>query len=200
MEKTWMPEKIETGLLSGRAGMTEYALHYPKTGSNAQFDRWWLHEVEQLRRKCIQMAGAQSAFYAAEWQETLQSPKALSGFLDISCKRGYANWQMWRVSATFLAEMTRPAPLGALFFPGRQRQLAPMLEAAVEQLAKQTETPFFRGAAQKALLLLSSGGYYLTGEGLALWFPQETLAPRNAGLPTVLLPYEMLKGMLRFSF
>ena len=47
---------------------------------------------------------------------------------------------------------------------------------------------------------LRSGGYYLTEEGLALWFPQESLAPRNAGLPTVLLPYAALEGLLRFSF
>ena len=40
----------------------------------------------------------------------------------------------------------------------------------------------------------------LTEEGLALWFPQESLAPRNAGLPTVLLPYAALEGLLRFSF
>lgn len=200
MEKAWKPEKLEIGLLSGQVGMTEYVLHYPKTAGNMAFNRWWLQSVEQLRRRCIRAAGAQPAAYSAEWQETLQCPRAISGFLDISRKSGYADWRLWRISATFLTGSMQPAPLNALFLPGRQRRLAPMLEAAVAQLSMQGETPYFRGAEKKALLALHSGGYYLTGEGLALWFPQETLAPRNAGLPTVLLPYEALDGMLRFSF
>ena len=40
---------------------------------------------------------------------------------------------------------------------------------------------------------------YLTGEGLCVWFPQEALGPKNAGLPTVLLPYVCLKNLRPFA-
>ena len=86
------------------------------------------------------------------------------------------------------------------FLPGRQQQLRPLLEQRLADLARQAETPFFRAPALRLPAALRSGGYYLTEEGLALWFPQESLAPRNAGLPTVLVPYGALEGLLRFSF
>ena len=118
----------------------------------------------------------------------------------MSRRTGFADWRLLRISATFLAGEPRPAPLSALFLPGRQQQLRPLLEQKLADLARQTETPFYRCPAQGLPAALRSGGYYLTEEGLALWFPQESLAPRNAGLPTVLLPYAALEGLLRFSF
>lgn len=201
MDREWKPMEITTGVLSGRAGMTEYALRYPVAHEGAAaFDRWWLKQAEALRRRCIREGGQLPTHWAAEWQETLQSPRAVSGFLDVSRRTGFADWRLLRISATFLAGEPRPAPLSALFLPGRQQQLRPLLEQKLADLARQTETPFYRCPAQGLPAALRSGGYYLTEEGLALWFPQESLAPRNAGLPTVLLPYAALEGLLRFSF
>ncbi len=201
MDGEWKPMEIAAGVLSGRAGMTEYALRYPTTqGRAAAFDRWWRKTAEALRRRCIRESGQLSVRWTAEWQETLQSPRAVSGFLDVGRRAGFADWRLLRISATFLAGEPRPAPLSALFLPGRQQQLRPLLEQRLADLARQAETPFFRAPALRLPAALRSGGYYLTEEGLALWFPQESLAPRNAGLPTVLVPYGALEGLLRFSF
>ena len=201
MDGEWKPMEITTGVLSGRAGMTEYALRYPMTqGGAVAFDRWWLKTAETLRRRCIREGGQLPARWAAEWQETLQNSWAVSGFLDVSRRTGFADWKLLRISATFLTGAPHPAPLSALFLPGRQQQLRPLLEQKLADLTRQTETLFYRAPALRLPAALRSGGYYLTEEGLALWFPQESLAPRNAGLPTVLLSYAALKGLLRFSF
>lgn len=201
MKQDWRPVPLEIGVLAGKTGTTEYTLRYPKTpeGSTA-FDRWWLRETELLRRRCTRIQEPWPVRVSSEWQETLQCPRAISGFVDINRQSGYAGWQLKRISATFFPGEREPVPLSALLLPGMLPRLLPGVEAAVLDMTRQAETPFYRSAEKKALKALPEGGYYLTGEGLAIWLPQETIAPANGGLPTVLLPYESLKGLLRFSF
>ena len=114
--------------------------------------------AEALRRRCIREGGQLPTHWTAEWQETLQSPRAVSGFLDVSRRTGFADWRLLRISATFLAGEPRPAPLSALFLPGRQQQLRPLLEQKLADLARQTETPFYRCPAQGLPAALRSGG------------------------------------------
>lgn len=170
----------------------EYAFRYPQTGGgNTPFDRFWRQTARELERQARREPGRFPTTLACEWQETRRDDRFCSGFVDVSRRIGHSDWSLWRISATFSRKSPGPLPLRRLLGSDWQRPLQSFVIKGLNETA-QGETPFFRGWQRRACALLRSGRYYLTGEGLCLWFPQETLGPKNAGLPTVLLPYDSL--------
>lgn len=186
-------EELQISLLEGRIGrQVEYAFRYPRTaGGKSPFDRFWRQTAHNLQRQAQREPGRFPTTLACEWQETRRDAHFCSGFLEISRRIGHGDWSLWRVSATFSPQSTGPQVLRQLLGRDWQKPLqAPVLQHLDEMSAG--ETPFFRGWQRRAATLLRDGRFYLTGEGLCLWFPQDTLGPKNAGLPTVLLPYDSL--------
>lgn len=186
-------EELQIALLEGRVGrQVEYAFRYPRTaGGKSPFDRFWRQTVRNLQRQAQREPGRFPTALACEWQETRRDGRFCSGFVDISRKLGYGDWSLWRVSATFSPQSTGPLTLRQLLGNDWQKALQPCVLQKLEGAAE-GETPFFRGWQRRAAALLREGRFYLTGEGLCLWFPQETLGPKNAGLPAILLPYDSL--------
>lgn len=186
-------EELQIALLEGRVGrQVEYAFRYPQTGGGrSPFDRFWRQTVRTLQRQALRESGRFPTTLSCEWQETRRDARFCSGFLDISRKLGHGDWSLWRVSATFSLQSTGPLALRQLLGSDWQKALQPLVLQKLDAAAA-GETPFFRGWRRRACTLLREGRFYLTGEGLCLWFPQETLGPKNAGLPTVLLPYDSL--------
>lgn len=185
-------EDLRIAVLEGRWGaQVEYAFRYPQTAhGRSSFDRFWRQTAAGLRR---QAAGEQGRFptaLASEWQETRRDERFCSGFLEISRRVGHGDWSLWRISATFSKADPGPLPLKRLLGREWQRRLWPSIRERLD--AMEGECLFFRDWQRQAAALLGGGRYYLTGEGLCIWFPQETLGPKNAGLPTVLLPYNTL--------
>ena len=192
-------EELEIKLLEGQWGsQVQYALRYPATpGGGTAFDRYWQRNVQLLRRQCGREQGNYPTRYASEWQETRRDSRLQSGFLDISRCIGYGDWTLWRLSATFSRGGNRQLLLTDLL--GRSwRQL--LWPAAVQRMEQaQGETSFFAGWQRRMAAAMDARRFYLTGEGLCLWFPQQVLGPKNAGLPTVLLPYAQVAGLQAFS-
>ncbi len=186
-------EELQVRVLEGRAGaQVVYAFRYPATLSGrSPFDRYWRGVARQLARQTGREAGRFPTIFSGEWQETRRDERFCSGFVDISRRVGHNDWSLWRVSATFSARSAAPVPLSRLLGRDWQRALQPIVLQRLEELSA-GETPFFSTWRRQAAGLLARGRYYLTPEGLCLWLPQETLAPKNAGLPTVLLPYDTL--------
>lgn len=185
-------EDLRIAVLEGRCGtQVKYAFRYPQTASGrTPFDRSWRQTAAGLQRQAGREPGRFPTALASEWQETRRDERFCSGFLDISRRIGHGDWSLWRVSATFSGTGAGPLPLWRLLgrdWPARLR--TPVLERLA---AAEGESLFFRNWQGKAAALLGRGRYYLTGEGLCIWFPQEALGPKNAGLPTVLLPYNTL--------
>ena len=178
----------------GRWGaQVTYDLHYPATAAgNTPFDRWWRQQAEAVRRTAARERGHFPTRYAAEWQETRRDGRFCSGFLDVSRCIGHGDWTLWRISATFTKKSPHPLTLRQLLSCDWQTALQPMIFRKLEGLSM-GETPFFRNWRRRC----RPGGYYLTPEGLCLWFPQEQLGPKNAGLPTILLPYDSLDILRR---
>ena len=191
-------EELQIALLEGRIGrQVEYAFRYPQTaGGKSPFDRFWRQTACKLQRQAQREPGRFPTVLACEWQESRRDSRFCSGFLDISRKLGHSDWTLWRVSATFSLQSTGPLALRQLLEHDWQRTLQPFVLKRLEEVST-GETPFFRGWQRRAAVLLRGGRFYLTGEGLCLWFPQETLGPKNAGLPTVLLPYDSLDILRR---
>lgn len=193
-------EELEIKVLEGQWGsQVQYALRYPVTaGGGTSFDRYWQRCVQMIQRQCAAEQGRFPTRYASEWQETRRDRRLQSGFLEISRLIGYGDWTLWRSAATFSHGGNRQLLLTDLL--GRNwRQL--IWKEAVQrmELAAQGETPFFRGWQRRMTASMDARRFYLTGEGLCLWFPQQVLAPKNAGLPTVLIPYDTVKQLKAFS-
>ena len=176
-------------VLEGRWGrQVEYALRYPQTAAgNTPFDRWWRRQAEAVCRAAAREPGRFPTRFCSEWQETRRDGRFVSGFLEVSRCIGHGDWTLWRISATFSPEYPHPLRLQQLLGRDWQKALQPFILQQLEELSA-GETPFFRNWRRRC----RPGGYYLTPEGLCLWFPQEQLAPKNAGLPTILLPYDGL--------
>ena len=186
-------EELQIALLEGSVGrQVEYTFRYPQTaGGKSPFDRFWRQTARNLQRQAQREPGRFPTTLACEWQETRRDGPFCSGFLDISRRIGHSDWSLWRVSATFSPQSTGPLHLRQLLGSDWQRALQPHILLRLEAVAA-GESPFFRGWQRRVAVLLRQERWYLTGEGLCLWFPQETLGPKNAGLPTVLLPYDSL--------
>ncbi len=186
-------EELQIQVLEGRIGrQVEYAFRFPQTAAGrSPFDRYWRQTAHRLQRQAGREPGRFPTALSSEWQETRRDSRFCSGFVDIHRRIGHGDWSLWRVSATFSPQSPAPLPLQTLLGRDWQKPLQPLLLQRLETVAA-GETPFFRGWQRRVTALLGRGNYYLTAEGLCLWFPQESLGPKNAGLPTVLLPYDTL--------
>ncbi len=191
-------EELQIQMLGGRAGrQVEYAFRYPQTASGrSPFDRFWRQTALQLRRQAVRQRERFPVTWSAEWQETRRDGRFCSGFVDVSRRIGHGDWSLWRISATFSPQSAGPLPLNVLLGRDWQKPLQPLVNKGLERAAA-GETPFFHSWQRQASALLAKGRYYLTDQGLCLWFPQESLAPKNAGLPTVILPYDTLDILKR---
>ena len=191
-------KELQIRLAEGRGRpQVEYALRYPATESgNTPFDRYWQQQIHLLRRQLWQERGRFPTKYTSEWQLTRQDVRFCSGFLDIYRRIGHSHWSMWRISGTFGPQSANAIPLNTLLGANWKRTLQPLILQKLQDIAN-GETPFFSDWQHRAAGALSGQRYYLTGEGLCLWFPQDLLAPKNAGLPAVLLPYDSLDILRR---
>ncbi|MBR5537796.1 MAG: hypothetical protein IKU58_07845 [Clostridia bacterium] len=193
-------EELQIRLLEGQGarGVT-YAFRYPSTGpGDTPFDRWWLQRARQLRQWAVRTPAGYPTAYFSEWQESRRDGRFCSGFLEVSRRVGHSDWSLWRISATFGPVGGRPLPLSGLLGANWKTALQPLVLQRL-QAAAQGETPFFRGWQRRACAFLDGGRYYLTDQGLCVWFPQEALAPKNAGLPSVLLPYDCAEILRPFA-
>ncbi|MBQ7492238.1 MAG: DUF3298 domain-containing protein [Clostridia bacterium] len=201
MKKQQVLPAVEVRRWEARLGNADCALHWPiLTPDPFGFNAFWQGRIRRLRQRT---AAANSRFplrVTADWQETRLDELAVSGFLEIAVCTGYADWRLERISGTFLQGRRGIVPLGALLTVEGRRRLPPLTSEKVEQLSEQGETPFFPPRMRKEEAILQPYCYYLTGEGLAVWFPQESIAPRPAGLPTVFFSFDEIRGLLRFSF
>lgn len=173
-------------------GQVTYELHWPTTEmGNTPFDRYWRGQIQQVYRQLTVDPGYIATHYTAEWQLTRQDLRFCSGFLEIYRKVGHSDWSMRRIGGTFSSKSRSALPLQTLVGTNWKKALQPLIFQEMEKLLE-AETPFFSDWKWFAAHGLSEYRYYLTGEGLCLWFPQELLGPKNAGLPTVILPYDCL--------
>ena len=193
-------EELQIRLLEGKGPQeVTYAFRYPSTEcGDTPFDRWWLQRVRRLRQWAVRTPSGHPTGYFSEWQETRRDRRFCSGMLEVSRRVGRGDWSLWRISATFGPTGGRPIPLSGLLGQNWKTALQPLVLQRLQPVA-QGETLFFRGWQRRAYAFLDGGRYYLTAEGLCIWFPQEALGPKNAGLPTVLLPYDCLENLRPFA-
>ena len=216
----WTPEpEIET--LRGTFGtppLLTYAIGCPRLCSllpaAQRIDRLCRARAQALEQQCCgpvlrearrQKSVMQDSFTALEISVSVQFTRCgdglLSGFADGYHQLGARGSRLARFSRTFALETGLPVPLPALFRPGVlwQRPLLAALDAEMRRRAAEEPGCFHKNAAALMRRRLSPHGYYLADDGLAVWFPQGSVAPGNAGLPTFLVRYDDLRALLRWK-
>ena len=201
MEKQQLLPALEIRQLEEEIGRAQCLLQRPVlTPDPFGFNAFWQSGVRGLRRRAAAYREPFPARLTADWQETRLDAMAVSGFLDVAICVGYADWRLERIAGTFLRGRRGRTPLGALLTAEGRRRLHPLISEKVQQLEKRGEAPIFPSRLRKDEVVLHPHRYYLTDEGLAVWFPQESIAPRTAGLPTVFFSFDEIRGLLRFLF
>lgn len=196
----WENAAVRLETLEDARGNVQLCLRYPQLEGGGGENAFWRWQALTLREQLLRRPAGILTEIQGEWQETRRDALAYSGFLELHRRAGYADVRMERHSATFLSGGRGPAGLSQLFSAGGAKRLPALCARKVEELSQMGETPFFRECGRLAAGLLRRDRYYLTGEGLAVWFPQESIAPRAAGIPTVFFPFDELAGLLRFPF
>ncbi len=199
MKTAWEMGEPHIRVLEGGRDGLEYRLSYPQTGVPG-VDRFWREHMTALRAQLLRERLSLPLRVRGEWQETRRDAAVFSGFTDVYRTVGYADERMERLSATFFPGGRRPAALGELFLPGGARRLMPILREKVQELAGTGESFFAPAFLSRPMMFVRPQRFYLTGEGLAIWFPQEHVAPRACGIPTLFFPYDEIKDVLRPSF
>ena len=148
-------------------------------------------QAEQEYRAAL-AASAPLPFFRAElhYQITYQDPRFLSLYTQ-SCETA-PHWKLTlRRGDTWDLTQGYPVPLSA-FFPGRsgwKRQLLTLAEKEILQQEQAGISQYHEGWRRALRRHFNAQNYYLTHEGLVLFFPMYALAPAIEGIPAFLFPY-----------
>lgn len=115
------------------------------------------------------------------WSLYTQSRETLRPGQTLVHRRG----DTWDLSAGY------PVPLGD-FFPPRspwKRQLLALAATEIERQEAAGTARYHDGWRRKLRRSFNAQNYYLTAEGLAVFFPMHAVAPAIEGIPTFILPY-----------
>jgi hypothetical protein len=97
-----------------------------------------------------------------------------------------ARWgDTWDLAAGY------PIPMGELFPGGRgwKRQLLAAVSAELQRQARSGACRFREDWPRQLRRCFDPQHYYLTEQGLVVFYPMYALAPASEGIPTFLIPY-----------
>ena len=89
-----------------------------------------------------------------------------------------------------------PAALSSLFprRSGWKRQLLETVEAEVRQREAAGVSRYHEGVRRLLRRHFNPQSFYLTAEGLVVFYPMYAIAPAMEGIPTFLVPWEAIRG------
>ncbi len=130
--------------------------------------------------------------YEAErkFQCTYLSSCTVSLYTDTYLFSGGAHGSTTRQSDTWNLKNARQMPLSAFFT--RPRFFNPLFQAIEKQVSRQlAENPgsYFEHTEQAVREEFDPRQFYLTGEGVMIYYQQYSIAPYSTGIPTFLIPY-----------
>lgn len=212
-EREWTVEGI--GVVSARI---ELPKPVPLTGKTARriwryyelqcrsylryCEKWLLPQARAEYDRALAASAPLPRFQAElTYRVTYQDERFLSLYTQ-SREAGGGSTALTRRGDTWDLAQSCPVPLSS-FFPPRSAWRRELLERLAEEVRRQLRA----GAAQyhedwhKALRRrFNPQNYYLTGEGLALFYPLYALAPESGGIPAFVIPYRDLGEAWKGSF
>ena len=203
-------------------GLVDVGLHYPQVAVNrnptagvhitgcymARTWRYYRHACTELYRSAAaQLAedrrhGYPFRPYAAAMGYTV--PYNHNGFLSIWTDTyeytGGAHGNTVRCADTWNLATARRMPLEAFFTSPCYRGI--ILSGVAEQIRAQTAkggTGYLEDWPAAIGRCFDERNFFLTPEGIGVFYPLYTIAPYAAGLPVFIIPYPNFGGMLRFE-
>lgn len=153
-------------------------------------EKWLLPQAKAEYRAALASSTPLPHFQAElRYQVTYQDERFLS--LWTQSRETGEQTTLTRRGDTWDLAQGYPVPLPS-FFPPRSPWKRQLLELAAEEIRRQERAGVarYREDWPKELRRrLNPQNYYLTGEGVAFFFPMFSLAPAAEGIPTFLLPY-----------
>lgn len=218
MVRNWIPE-LAAETLSGFFGepaLLRYEIQYPRILSRLPAAQR-INNFCTMRASALERFACTSALAEAQRQKSMMGESffllevtasfqimrcgggLLSGFADGCRQMGARGTRLTRLSRTFDLGTGHEIPLAGLFHPGSLWRSCVLAELEKEIAVREAAEPgsYYRNAADICRRRLSPHGYYLADDGLAIWYPQECIAPGNTGIPTFLIRYEYIKSMLQ---
>ncbi|MFA5450192.1 MAG: DUF3298 and DUF4163 domain-containing protein, partial [Clostridia bacterium] len=132
------------------------------------------------------------------YQVTYNENGTLSMYRDRYEYTGGAHGNTVRRSDTFSLESGRQLPLGS-FFPRGVDYLKLIVENVLLQAENNmSETPgiYFDDYPELIIKYFNPSSFYLTPDGIAIYYQQYEIAPYASGIPVFIVPYEEL-GIIR---
>ena len=120
-----------------------------------------------------------------------------SAFTDVFYSLGAEGSTMKRMSQTRSLTSGRQVPLRGLF-KGRcdfRHVLFNELSSKISDYEKQNGELCYPDWRAKAMRIIDKSCYYLTDDGIALFFPQGSISAAVWGIPTFLIEYDRLKSV-----
>lgn len=124
----------------------------------------------------------------------------LSIFTDISENSGFGNITV-RFGDVWNLAKGCPVPLSS-FFPKSKNYKKLLKKFIIEQVRRLKERDlgiYFDNVRKNCSKHFSQDNYYITDEGLAIYYPMYTIAPRSEGIPTFIMKWENDEVIKPFS-
>lgn len=132
---------------------------------------------------------------------TLDAPEQVSGYVDATERRGGGRALTVRSGLTWGLRSGAPVGLGEILRSvphWRRWALDRVQEQALDRL-QGGESLYYEDVEDRAAAHFSPRRFYLTGEGVVLFYPMWSLGSPAEGVPTFLLPWEEIRGVENFS-
>lgn len=198
----------EKRLLEGKLGvLVEYELEYPVLPGpagryltelarrQARQAKALLPGAEMLRRR--QGGGFVPHRLAGTVTVTYLSESLVSAEGELTACRGLLGTDRRRWSVTLDRSTGRPQPLSALLARPIPKDLVWACITAQCQDMNRDGCSLYADWRRRIRTGFSPDRYFLTDDGLALWYPWLALGPACTGAPTFLLPYDRIRSYLR---
>ncbi len=137
---------------------------------------------------------------AQAFEVTLNRPPLVSLYYDVYEYTGGAHGNTTRTGNTWDLQKGRMLKLNELFRPGYQYM--PVISAAVTAEAHRREAAgegyYFDNLDQNLAQYFDPANFYLTSEGLAIFYPLYTISPYAGGINVFEVPYGLFGNNLRY--
>jgi len=204
--------------LEGRE-VLRYSIDYPQMagiGASQSLSHYHLTQAvafeRQIKGRYFRQATHQLAalepyggFAALEITASVQvmhhTPGLLSFFTDTWYQLGQQGTRLARSARTVRSDTGRALTLPELFARGYDFR-TPLFKSLRAQIAREAELnpgSYFADWSSLVPKNVGNRSFYLTDDGLVIFFGEQVIAEKSAGLPSFRVPYSLFDGELHFG-
>ncbi len=160
-------------------------------------EKWLLPPAQAAYRSALETSAPLPCFHASlEYRVTLQDPNFLSLYTQSREMTPAGRTLLTRRGDTWDLAAGYPIPLSD-FFPVRspwKRQLMAWAAQDIQRQEREGTARYSISQPGKLRRQFHTQNYYLTPEGLTIFFPMYAIAPSAEGIPAFTIPYARLQS------